>query len=150
MVNKCLYQRVRRKNCEVYYYCTKNCENVVKTCYIGCGDREIKKAKPLRKKSKKQKELESNRFSIIQKDLNHCFFCNKRAVDWHELIKGVRRKKCIKWGLCVRVCRECHRKTEEDMEFYKNTRIFAQKTWQDFYGKNEADFIKEFGRSWLR
>lgn len=149
-MNKCVYLRTRQKNKQIYYYCTKMRENVQKCCYIGCLEKEYKMPKQLKQKSNKQKQIESKRFSILQKNKNKCYFCDKRAVDTHELIKGRNRKKCIKWGLCVRVCRNCHTRTENDSKFYQEGRILAQKTWQDYYKKNEEDFIKEFGRNYLK
>lgn len=146
---KCLYQRVRHNKWEIYYYCTKNRKNVPITCYIGCLDKEYKKVKPLKQKSDKQKQIESKRFSILQQNKSKCYFCDKRAVDTHELIKGRNRKKCIKWGLVVYLCRDCHRKTEEDGKFYQETRKLAQKVWQEHYNKTKKDFLKEFGRSYL-
>lgn len=150
MFNKCQNLRVRKKNKEIYYYCTKNCKNVEKTCYMGCLDKEYKTPKKLKQKSNKQKALEQSRYSILQDNLNKCFFCNNKSIDWHELLKGRNRKKCIKWGLCIKICRGCHSKTEEDSEFYQKTRIIAQKKWQGYYKKSKEEFIKEFGRSYLK
>lgn len=149
MFNKCLYLKIRHKKGQLYYYCTKLRKIVSKSCYIGCFEKEYKKYKRLKPKSQKQKELENNRYSIIQDDLSKCYFCGKKSQDWHELIKGTCRKKCIKYGLCIKVCRNCHRRTEEDTGFYKDTRKMAQKKWQEYYNKTEDEFIKEFGRSWL-
>ena len=148
-MNKCVYLRIRQKNRQIYCYCTKMRENVQKCCYIGCLDKEYKIPKQLKQKSNKQKQIESKRFSILQENKNKCYFCDKRAVDTHELIKGRNRKKCIKWGLVVYLCRDCHRKTEEDIEFYKETRKYAQKMWQKHYNKTKQDFIDEFGRSYI-
>ena len=101
MFNKCQNLRVRKKNKEIYYYCINKRENVQKCCYIACLDKEYKKYKQLKQKSDKQKSLEENRFSILQNNLNKCYFCDNTATDWHELLKGRNRKKCIKWGLCI-------------------------------------------------
>ena len=148
-MNKCVYLRVRHKQGQIYYYCINKRENVQKCCYIGCLDKEYKIPKQLKQKSNKQKQIESKRFSILQENKNKCYFCDKRAVDTHELIKGRNRKKCIKWGLVVYLCRDCHRKTEEDIEFYKETKKYAQKMWQKHYNKTKQDFIDEFGRSYI-
>lgn len=149
-MNKCVYLRFRHKQGSLYYYCTKNRENVSKTCYMGCLEKDYKKSTPLKQKSAKQKKIESERYSILQQDKSKCYFCNNKAVDIHELIKGINRKKCIKWGLCVRVCRNCHTRTENDSKFYQEGRILAQKVWQEHYKKNKEDFIKEFGRNYLK
>lgn len=148
-MNKCVYLRVRHKQGQTYYYCINKRENVQKCCYIGCLDKEYKIPKQLKQKSNKQKQIESKRFSILQENKNKCYFCDKRAVDTHELIKGRNRKKSIKWGLCIRLCRECHRKTEEDIEFYKETRKLAQLKWKEYYCKSNEEFIKEFWRNYL-
>lgn len=132
-----------------YFYCTNKREIVKKDCYRGCMEKEYKKYKQLSKKSVKQKKLEESRYSILQNNKEKCFFCNNKAVDTHELLKGRNRKKCIEWGLVVYICRECHRKTEEDSLFYQETRRYAQKMWQKHYKKNEQDFINEFGRSYI-
>lgn len=149
MFNKCQNLRVRKKNKEIYYYCTKTRKNVFKTCYMECLDKEYKIPKPLKKKSNNQKQIESKRFSILQQNKSKCYFCDKRAVDTHELIKGRNRQNCIKWGLLVYLCRDCHRRTEEDSEFYQETRKLAQEIWQEHYNKNEKDFLKEFRRNYL-
>ena len=148
-MNKCVYLRIRQKNRQIYYYCANKRENVQKCCYIGCLDKEYKIPKQLKQKSNKQKQIESKRFSILQENKNKCYFCDKRAVDTHELIKGRNRKKCIKWGLVVYLCRDCHRKTEEDSSFYKETKKLAQIKWKEYYCKSNEEFINEFGRSYI-
>ena len=147
---KCLYLRQRQKNMEIYYYCVKSRRIAQKGCYIGCLDKEYKTPTKLKQKSNKQKSLEENRFSILQNNLNKCYFCNNTATDWHEMLKGRNRKKCIKWGLCIKICRNCHTRTENDSKFYQEGRILAQKVWQEHYKKNKEDFIKEFGRRYLK
>ena len=148
-MNKCVYLRFRHKQGKLYYYCFKKRENVSKTCYMGCLEKEYKKSAPLKQKSVKQKKIESERYSVLQQDKSKCYFCNNKAVDAHELIKGVNRKKCIKWGLVVYICRDCHRKTEEDSKFYKDTKKMAQEVWQNYYNKTTEEFIKEFGKNYL-
>lgn len=148
-MNKCVYLRFRHKQGKLYYYCFKKRENVSKTCYMGCLEKDYKKSTPLKQKSVKQKKIESKRYSVLQQDKSKCYFCNNKAVDTHELIKGINRKKCIKWGLIVYICRDCHRKTEEDSEFYQKTRKMAQKVWQNHYNKTTEEFIKEFGKNYL-
>ena len=148
-MNKCVYLRVRHKQGQTYYYCINKRENVQKCCYIGCLDKEYKIPNQLKQKSNKQKQIESKRFSILQENKNKCYFCDKRAVDTHELIKGRNRKKCIKWGLVVYLCRDCHRKTEEDSVFYQETKKLAQIKWKEYYCKSNEEFINEFGRNYL-
>ena len=148
-MNKCVYLRIRQKNRQIYYYCANKRENVQKCCYIGCLEKEYKKYKQLKQKSDKQKSLEEDRFSILQNNLNKCYFCNSTATDWHELLKGRNRKKCIKWGLCIKICRGCHFKTEEDSSFYKETKKLAQIKWKEHYCKSNEEFINEFGRNYL-
>ena len=148
-MNKCVYLRVRHKQGQTYYYCINKRENVQKCCYIGCLDKEYKIPKQLKQKSNKQKQIESKRFSILQENKSKCYFCDKRAVDTHELIKGRNRKKCIKWGLVVYLCRDCHRKTEEDSVFYQETKKLAQIKWKEYYCKSNEEFINEFGRNYL-
>lgn len=117
---------------------------------MGCLEKKYKTPLKLKQKTNKQKVLENSRYSIVQKNKSKCYFCSNKAIDTHELIKGRSRKNCIKWGLVVYLCRECHRRTEEDSKFYKETREMAQKIWQDYYNKSKEEFIKEFGRSYLK
>lgn len=119
-----------------------------KNCEYECLLKEYKKIKPIKQKRSKQKKIEEKRFSILQQDLSKCYFCKNKSEDWHELIKGRNRKKCIKWGLCVKVCRKCHTKTEEDSEFYKETRKMAQVEWGEYYNKTDEEFIAEFGKNY--
>lgn len=146
---KCQHLRLRHKKGELYYYCTKHRQIANKECFKECLDKEYKLPKQLSKKSKKQKTLEDSRYSIIQENLSKCFFCNNKAEDWHEMLKGRNRKKCIKWGLAIRICRICHEKTEKDNNFYRESRKVAQKKWKEYYNKNDEDFIKEFGNNYL-
>ena len=132
-----------------YLYCTNKREIVEKDCYRECMEKDYKKYKQLSKKSVKQKKLEESRYSILQNNKEKCFFYNNKAEDTQELLKSKNRKKCIKWGLVIYICRECHKKTEEDSEFYKETKKYAQRMWQEHYKKNEQDFIDEFGRNYL-
>lgn len=146
---KCQYLRIRHKKGEMYYYCIKTRQIVNKECFRGCLDKEYKIPKPIKSKRKKQKALEDSRYSILQDNLNKCFFCENKAIEWHELLKGRNRKRCIKWGLAIRICRACHSKTEEDSAFYQETRKMAQIEWQRHYRKSEEEFIEEFKRSYL-
>lgn len=47
-----------------------------------------KEVTTIKKKSKKLAKLEKNRFSIITKDLEHCYLCGSKKQDFHELIEG--------------------------------------------------------------
>lgn len=148
-MNKCSYFKIRHHKGEIYYYCSKVRKNVQKDCFRGCLEKEYKVYKSLKKKTGKQRTLEDNRYSILQENLSKCFFCLNRSSEWHELLKGRNRKKCIKWGLCVKICRNCHERTENDSLFYQETRKIAQKSWENYYNKTAEEFIKEFGKNYL-
>ena len=68
-------------------------QNTIKSIKVG---RQYKIPKQMKQKTNKQRKLEDSRYSIIQQDLSKCYFCNNKSKDWHELIKGRNRKKCIK------------------------------------------------------
>ena len=50
-----------------------------------CTENTVKSE--LKKKSSKLAKLEKNRFSIITKDLEHCYLCGNKKQELHELIE---------------------------------------------------------------
>lgn len=103
----------------------------------------------IKKKSSKLAKLEKNRFSIITKDLEHCYICTERGLkdiprdDLHEIYGGRNRKRSIENGLVVPLCRKCH----EDNEILKFLQRFMQLEYEKTYTKEE--FIKLIGKSYL-
>lgn len=95
-----------------------------------------------------------SRKSIITEDLTKCIECGRSNVQLHEIFYGRNRKKSIKHGLVIPLCRELHHNgnlvgIHTDPDLNQKWRIIGQTTWQEVNDKTEEDFIKEFGRSYL-
>lgn len=107
----------------------------------------------IKKKSKKLAKLEKNRFSIITKDLDHCYLCTKNGIknipkdDLHELIEGKNRQVSMKYGLVIPICRKCHEIVTNDKTLQDKLHKVAQKEFKKYY-KTE-NFVQIFGRNYL-
>lgn len=117
---------------------------------------KIEKKKELtaiKKKSKKLAKLEKNRFSIMTKDLEHCYLCNKQGIkniqkdDIHELIEGKNRQVSMKYGLVIPICRKCHEIVTNDKTLQDKLHKVAQKEFKRHY-KTE-NFMQIFGKNYL-
>lgn len=114
---------------------------------------KTKKFAEIKKKSKKLAKLEKNRFSIITKDLNHCYLCTKQGIknipkdDLHELIEGKNRQISMKYGLVIPICRKCHEIVTNDKTLQDKLHKVAQKEFKKHY-KTE-NFVQIFGKNYL-
>ena len=110
-------------------------------------EKVVKIKKKMKNKSKKQAKLERNRYSILTDDLEHCFACElerkkSKREDLHEVFGGRNRRKSIEYGLVVPLCRKCHDKATNDIEFYKKLQEIAKEEFIYRYGKEK--FLEEF------
>lgn len=111
------------------------------------------KSGQIKKKSKKLAKLEKNRFSIITKDLEHCYLCAKQGIknipkdDLHELIEGKNRQVSMKYGLVIPICRKCHEIVTNDKTLQDKLHKVAQKEFKKHY-KTE-NFVQVFGQNYL-
>ncbi len=107
----------------------------------------------IRQKSKKLAKLEKNRFSIITKDLEHCYLCVKKGMkdipkdDLHELIEGKNRQVSMKYGLVIPICRKCHEIVTNNKTLQDKLHRVAQKEFKKHY-KSE-NFVQIFGKNYL-
>lgn len=92
----------------------------------------------MRAKTAKLKNLEKNRYSIITEDLNNCIECPNKASDINEIFMGRNRLNSMKNGLCIPLCRKCHKKYHND----RNMQLKWMKIGLDAYLKNHS--IEEF------
>jgi hypothetical protein len=90
-------------------------------------------------KTSKLKKLEKERYSILTQDLSHCIIHkDKKADDINEIFMGRNRLNSMKYGLCIPLCRYCHRQyhNDRDMQLYwmkKGLEVFLQDhTIEDF------------------
>ena len=105
------------------------------------------KSGQIKKKSKKLAKLEKNRFSIITKDLEHCYLCGNKKQDFHELIEGKNRQVSMKYGLVIPICRKCHEIVTNDKTLQDKLHKVAQKEFKKHY-KSE-NFVQIFGENYL-
>lgn len=90
-------------------------------------------------KTAKLKKIETNRYSLLTDDLNHCFIHKDRmADDINEIFMGRNRINSMKYGLCVPLCRECHSKYHID----RNMQLQFMQLGLEFFLKNHT--IDEF------
>lgn len=105
------------------------------------------KSGQMKKKSNKLAKLERNRFSIITKDLEHCYWCKNKKDDLHELIEGKNRQVSMKYGLVIPICRKCHEIVTNDKTLQDKLHKVAQKEFKKHY-KTE-NFVQIFGKNYL-
>ena len=101
----------------------------------------------IKKKSSKLAKLEKNRFSIITKDLEHCYLCGNKKQELHELIEGKNRQASMKYGLVIPICRKCHNLVTNDRTLQEKLHKVAQKEFEKHY-KTE-NFVQIFGKNYL-
>ena len=94
----------------------------------------------MKAKTKKLKELERNRYSILTDDVEHCYNCNTPYnLTWHELFEGRNRQLSMKYGCCIRLCWKCHQKLQyKDLKY----KIKCKNKFNEVYP--ELDFVSIF------
>lgn len=105
------------------------------------------KSGQMKKKSNKLAKLERNRFSIITKDLEHCYLCKNKKDDLHEVVEGKNRQVSMKYGLVIPICRKCHEIVTNDKTLQDKLHKVAQKEFKKHY-KTE-NFVQIFGKNYL-
>lgn len=95
------------------------------------------------------------RFSIIQEDMSRCYICDKPKQHIHEVFYGINRNNSIKYGLVVGLCLDHHTgyngvHTIRGSEYNKKLKEIAQNKFMEHYNKTEKDFIKIFGKNYLK
>lgn len=101
----------------------------------------------IKKKSSKLAKLEKNRFSIITKDLEHCYLCGNKKQELHELVEGKNRQASMKYGLVIPICRKCHNLVTNDRTLQEKLHKVAQKEFKKHY-KTE-NFVQIFRKNYL-
>lgn len=101
----------------------------------------------IKKKSSKLAKLEKNRFSIITKDLEHCYLCGNKKQELHELIEGKNRQASMKYGLVIPICRKCHILVTNNRTLQEKLHKVAQKEFKKHY-KTE-NFVQIFNENYL-
>ena len=102
----------------------------------------------IKKRTSKLNKLERNRFSLFTDDDSKCMLCGSTyQLTWNEVFRGKNRKLSMQYGLCQRLCLDCHRKHQDDSVFND---IWHKKGQEAFNKKYpDLDFQKIFGRNYL-
>lgn len=97
------------------------------------------------------------RYSILTNDLEHCIECGRDGINKHEIFYGTaNRKLSIKYGLVIPLCQEQHhnqynsRGIHFDKGLCDKWHIIGQKKAMEFYKWTTDDFIKIFGKSYIK
>ena len=126
----CIYLTKRSKKYSPYWFCRLNKKEIALDKCKSCSKLKYKEIKAIKNKTNKQVKLENSRYSIITDDL-------------HEIYGGSNRKRSIKNGLVVPLCRKCH----ENDEILKFLQRFMQLEYEETHTREE--FIKLIGKSYL-
>lgn len=93
------------------------------------------------------------RFSILQEEMNECYFCGTtNNLHIHEVFFGTaNRQKSIKYGCCVSLCAIHHNLSNNSVHFNKdmdlNLKRAMQKRFMQVYP--DLDFLKIFGKNYI-
>lgn len=144
MINMCKQLRIRQKQYNKYFYC---CELKTITCMDKCKKClkfEPHANNPINKRSDKINKLERQRDKNLIKKGN-CGYCGKLCgkLDAHEVFGGPNRKRSIKNGFVILLCRECHSNEKILLELKKK----FQKKYELTHTREE--FIKLIGKNYL-
>lgn len=111
-----------------------------------------KQQKPskMQNKSNKLASLEKNRYSVFSNDTERCYLCGSTyKLTWHEIYSGKNRQNSMRYGLCLRLCLNCHSKEQEDSQFNDYWHKQGQLYWEENIGSRD-EFIKVFRRNYLK
>ena len=145
----CMYLTRRSKKYLPYWFCRLEKEVITLDKCKSCSKLKYKEIKAIKNKTYKQAKLEKSRYSIITDDLEHCYICIKKGIkdmpkdDLHEVYGGRNRKRSIKNGFVVPLCRKCHK----DSEILKFLQRFIQRKYEKTHTREE--FIKLIGKSYI-
>ena len=84
----------------------------------------------------------------------NCFLCNRYGpLEEHHVYGASRRNKSTRYKATVHLCHWCHNEPPDGVHHNRMTREFLQEKFQyklmEEQGWTTADFIREFGRSYI-
>ncbi len=151
----CKNFKIRQKDYKKIFYCiAKRKEIDYHNCSKKCKryEKKIKKSKLTNlnknKKSKKLEKLEKDRFSLFSNNINKCYLCPSTTdLTWHEIFRGKNRSNSMKYGLCLRLCYNCHERYQENKNFndywHKQAQIMFIRAYPNL------DFLEIFKKNYL-
>ena len=79
-----------------------------------------------------------------------CYVCGYGGdLARHEVFPGPYRQKSKRYGLWIYLCPDCHRIAHSIKEDTVQLKRRAQISAMNWYGWDEKDFIREFGKNYL-
>ena len=147
-MNYCIYLK-KRKNKP---FCKLENKEISLSLCRECDKKEYKNSQSVKMKSKSKKlaKLEKNRKSVFSNITDKCYFCpSNYNLTWHEIFRGRNRINSIKYGLCLRMCQNCHEEKQEDVYFNDFWHRKAQLYWEEHIGSRE-EFLSVFKRNYLK
>ena len=88
-------------------------------------------------------------YSIITKDLEHCYLCGACDPQIHHIFNGVNKKKSEKYGLIMPLCMNHHTGdfgVHTIPQLMKETKAFGQEKFELYYP--ELNFREIFGKNY--
>ena len=88
-------------------------------------------------------------YSIITKDLEHCYLCGACDPQIHHIFNGVNKKKSEKYGLIMPLCMNHHIGDEGVHTIphkMRETKEFGQRMFELYYP--ELNFREIFGKNY--
>lgn len=93
------------------------------------------------------------RFSILQDEMNECYFCGSRKnLHIHEVYFGTaNRQKSIRYGCCVSLCNIHHNLSNMSVHFNRDMDLNLKRTMQKRFIEvyPDLDFLKIFGKNYI-
>lgn len=144
---KCIIKISECNGCSYKKY--KNTQyNVKKSEKTSKMHNKLRNTVQIKKRTRKLDKLERNRFSLFTDDDSKCMLCGSDyQLTWNEVFRGKNRKLSMQYGLCQRLCLECHRKYQDDSEFNDIWHKKGQETFNKEYP--DLNFQKIFGINYL-
>ena len=90
--------------------------------------------------------------SVITDDLEHCYLCKSNQIHIHHIFGASNRKRSEKYGFIVPLHPRWHNMSKDGVHFNRDLDLKFKRLAQTYYEENigsRADFILEFGKSWL-
>ena len=89
--------------------------------------------------------------TIFNQDARKCFICGKcNASDTHHIFQGSNREASDRYGLTVRLCRDCHAYIHEHPQSETAVRLkdHAQRAAMDRYVWTLEEWLEKFGKDY--
>lgn len=145
MNQTCKNLRKRKFHRKQFFYCLEFKGPVALEYCKSCSKFHSRANKSIKNKTTKQKKIENERYSIFTNNFSKCFVCQKEdaKMDKHEIYGGSNRKRSIKYGFVVPLCRECHQNPKVIMDL----RVEMQKEFEKTNSREK--FIEIFGKNYI-